>query len=573
MATNSGNSGNSGEFSLTSIMQTASTAMENMNASVAQLEQLSAQGTAASDSLVAAMQSSVDARGDTALSLQTRKLGELEAQERKAEFRAALGMDLDGAARISNALAASYQQTTMLALEQAKGIQQRESVGLLDNPLAYIFNQLVLPDERNALQSTLVAQKVAGESLNQVNQALHATAQNEAAYAKTLSAASIDSQVEGMKNEMIAKGAEVKMKAIQFNAHNVQTIMQARRAELDTLFAVVSARNASEQLALSKEAASRERVRFDEWQKDQKDIDIYVKDMTAYANATAKSLGKPEFTKKQVELAMKGRAVPGVQQMVQQYAQNGFINANSGALGLRYGETPTAALEFATATNTPATPAVQDIYSRASANVSKIVTAEGLNKNDKKAMDMLYNKEVKKLTRGMIESIDARDGTNSYRIPALKVLGQNPEIAESPFYKLLAPEIAAGGLKEADPDALIAKGIEAVKANKLTFSQLASGLQLLFKTGVQLNNAEKQFGRFGMPEQTTYNARVKVPNVVIKQEGAYRTLFAPEPVTPQNLLDLSVINRLLVKKIAADSVPDFNDNISKYQSVIPGASK
>ena len=186
---------NSSDFSLAGIMQSASSVLSTLRDSTATLEALSREGTTVSEAMAKAVAAGTDANGDTALSLETRKLGELEAQQKKSEFYAAIGMDAQGQAKISNQLATAFKENVQRSLETAQSIRERESVGLLDNPLAWIVNQLILPDERNALDANMQEGNVIKASMNQLNNALQQTAQSEAAYAKTISAVSVDSQV------------------------------------------------------------------------------------------------------------------------------------------------------------------------------------------------------------------------------------------------------------------------------------------------------------------------------------------------------------------------------------------
>lgn len=247
MATNS----NSGEFSLASIMQSASSAFSELQSGVEEIKSLSGQSIIVADALAQALANGTNAQGETALSLKTKELGELETQKNKSDFWAALGMDAEGNAKISNQLATSLQENIARSTEIAKSVRERESVGLLDNPLAYIWNQIVLPDERNALAASLQEGDVLKTSLASVNQALQQTAQSEALYTKTRTAASIDSKIAGIESDFQAKALKARYDALQMNAHNVETIMKAPMQVLDFQARIVGLRNQEEHMALA----------------------------------------------------------------------------------------------------------------------------------------------------------------------------------------------------------------------------------------------------------------------------------------------------------------------------------
>lgn len=537
------------DFTTAGAAQAATEHNSLIDATMAALTGLTQQGVDAGNALVEAVTAGTDSRGDTALSLETRKLGELEAQNKNAEFYAALGMDLPGQAKLSTSLAAAFQANTRQALEQAQSIQDREAVTLLDNPLGHIWNQLILPDEKNALEATMKTGEVIKSSMNQLNKALDENARSETQYAKKLTTASVDSQVQGLKADIDAKAAQARMHAIQQNSHDLVTVLAADKQKLDTISQIVQMRNSDEHLALSREAAAQGRVKFDQWQSDQRDTEDYINEMYTLANDTAKRLGKPELTRKEVALALKGKAQPGMQQTIQAYAQAGYINKDSGALGIAYGETPTAALDFSVATRTPLPAGVSDIYASANAKLQKALEAPGskLDKKNKPLMDAEYNKYVLQEVTQLQANIDSRDGTNPYRIPDLKVIAASEAVKNTSLFKnVLSVEVAAGGLSASDPDTIVAKGMVGVAQGKLTLGQLAQDITTFYKAGVQANNAEKQFSRYGMAEQSSYKTKVA-------GAGSMTLFSTPDKVTI-DMTDLTQVNSLLAKLAASKRI-------------------
>lgn len=531
-------------FTTAGAAQAATEHTDLVSSTMEALSALTQQGVEAGNALVAAVSAGTDSRGDTPLSLETRKLGELEAQNKNAEFYASLGMDLQGQAKLSNALGAAFQQNTRQALEQAQSIQERESVGLLDNPLGYIWNQLILPEEKSALEATMKTGEVIKGSMNQLNKALEENAKSEATYATKITAASVDSQVRGLQANINAQAAQARMQAIQMNSHDLVTVLAADKQKLETISQVVQMRNSDEHLALAKEAAAQGRARFEQWQLDQKDTEDYITEMYNLANDTAKKLGKPELTRKEVALAMKGKAQPGLQQTIQAYAQAGYINRDSGALGIAYGETPTAALDFSVATKTPIPTAIGDIYSYASGKIKELVTAGKIDGKNKAILDSEMNRLVDTRTKELISNIDSRDASNPYRIPDMKVLAASEAVKNTALFKnMLSTEVNAGGLTATDPDTLISKGMVAVSQGKLTLGQLAQDITTFYKAGIQANNTEKQFIRYGMPEQSTYKTKVAGAGSL--------TLFATPEQTVVDMTDLTQVNAVLAKIAAS----------------------
>lgn len=561
----------SNDFSLAGIMQSATSAFDKIQSSVATLESLSVQGNTVADAMAAAISQSTDANGDTALSLQTRKLAELQTQKNKADLQVAIGMDGEGNARLSNKLAAKFQETALAEMDQAQSIRERESVGLLDNPLAYLFNQIILPDERNKLAAIQGEKAAVQNSMQTLNSFMQQTARTEAEFAQTMTAASVDSQVAGMEAGLQARALKARMDAINFNAHNVREVIGATQQQIDFQAKVAQIRNSEEHMQLAREAASRERVKFNKWLEDEKDTDAAIAQVTQYANATARAMGRPEFSSKQVELAMKGKSgVPGLVEQIKAFAQTGYVNENSGAIGARYGENFSSSMEFAQNVKTRVPEVVSSIGQQAWAVVKSKVDAGLLPKNDKKAVESALNAEVDALAKKWNKEIDAKDGRNPFNAPALPVLLQQKEVANSTLGKILSVQVAAGGLKEAAPDVVFEKGLEAFRSGQISLPELAANIRTLYSSAALYNNQQNQIERFGIPGQVGYNAKLNIPGVVIGPQGAYRTLniFGPKQENTYNLTDLSAVNRALIKKLAASGINAFNDSQAEYKSVL-----
>ena len=557
------------DFSLAGIMQSATSVFSEMQTSIAEIKNLSAQGTKVADAMANALANGTDANGDTALSVQARLEGELQAQNNKAEFWQAIGQDGAGQAKLSNQLATAFKENTQRALEQAQSIRERESVGLLDNPLAFLFNQIVLPDEKNALDATLQEGAIIKNSMNQLNQALQQTAKSELDYAVTRNKGSIDSQVAGMKANLEAKALKARMDAIQYNSHNLETVMRANQSQIDFQAKVAQIRNSEEHMQLAREAAGRERVKFNKWLADEADTDKAIAEVTRYANATAKSMGRPEFTPKQVEMAMKGKSgIPGLVDQIKSMAQVGYVNENSGAIGARYGESFTTAVDFARNVKVHVPETIARIHQQAFSNVQAKAATNPTLMKDKTAFDLALNNEVQALTKEWNKVIDPLDKRNSYNAPPLSVMLDQAEFKQTKLAGVLATQVKAGGLKEADPVVIVNKGLEAFKQGQISLPELASGIRILYSAAAFYNNQANQYARFGIPEQQGYKVKVDMPNVVIGPAGAHRTLFDQEPNAQYDLTNLADVNRFVIKHLAAQSINAFNDNQAQYKSVL-----
>jgi hypothetical protein len=555
MATNSGNSGQE-DFDLGSLLTAATSQMAMTADTVNKLQTIGGQEQNLYDAMV---QSTLAT--DTSLVTQTAELGKLEAQKKKTEFYEAIGMGGAGAAKISNQLAERYTQSLRDSLELSSSIKQRESVGLLDNPLEYLWNQIILPDERNALNAAVTDAKVASDGLSKINEMAQSTAQTENAFAQTTSLAAAEQQAKAVRAATELRAKSLELQATQAQAHNVVAVANANSQQLQTISQVISARNQATHTALAIESAGRERARFQEWQQDKAETEAYAADMLKYVNAGARIAGRPEWESSKILATIKGKAAPGVAQEVQALAELGYVNASTGLSQL--GQTPSQALAAAAQIKVPVTSQVDELRGIAGARLKAM---EGtLDTKNRAVVEAEFNKQVRIASLEKQNGIDPKDATNPYLIPSTKVMAELVGVKQTKlFQEVLAVEVGAGKLDTTDPAILINKGLEAVKSGKMTLGQLSQDLVTYYSAGSAYNSVKGQFNRFGIPEQVGYKAKIKASGEALAPtdtiSGALRldNIFTGKRTATRDLTDIVQVNELLVRILAAEAAPLFS---------------
>jgi hypothetical protein len=114
-----------------------------------------------------------------------------------------------------------------------------------------------------------------------------------------------------------------------------------------------------------------------------------------------------------------------------------------------------------------------------------------------------------KKAEGYLASI-SQDPNNPYAIaPLPSVLSSVKGIQETAYYqKILKAQNDIGGLKDFDPNQLVGLATAGIKSKQITMDEAVKGLGALFGGATALNNATKQYSKFGLPNQNSLNFQV-----------------------------------------------------------------
>lgn len=536
-------------FDIAGYIQQALEQKNLIDTTTQELRHLQIQNTDLTDQMVTSIMGGTDANGETPLSLQTKKLAELETQKKKDEFYTYIGMNDSGAAKLTNNLADTFVKSTKEAQATAADLKQRKSVGLLDNPLGYFWNQLIIPDQEIKLQGQLDEAKIASDALQKVNAAAQQTAATEKMFEKSMTEASIDSQVAGLQANLATKAISARMAANQSNAHDLVTIMNANAQQLQTIGAVIQMRNSEEHLQMQRESAAREQARFNEWQQDVKAKKEYEQEWLGYINKGAEIAGMaPLDSRKAISMLRSGQQLPS---QVQKLAELGFVNSKAG-MENKLGATPWSVRDAVVTLNLPVTPQVADIYRTAEERVAAEAATNPALAKDKAARELRFNQLVKDINEGRNKVVNPLDQSNPYLIPSLKFMAEtSPEFQNSKLYKVLAPQIA-NGFNTQDSNRIIEAGIEAVKTGKMTISELSTDLVNYHSQAIKANNAQAQFYKFGLNEQEHYVIRPQTSGGILK--GFFKD--KPTDMTSKQQVDEYLIRRF---------IPQFKSHLQQVQ--------
>lgn len=501
------------------------------------------------DQLIAAIMGGMIG-GDTDVSLRAKLLAEQEAQQNARKVYDAVGQGEGYAALVSNQIS-TYESTLQDSQELAGTIAKRESVGFFDNPLEYLWNQIMLPDERNALNAKLAEANVAKKRITDTNEMMSQERKIENEFKITISAATIDSQTDALRQELAAKGYVAKLEANKTNAAlTVQaTNLQGQQLEIAQRFATIQ--SSVEHLQMAHEAAAQTRVRFEEWVKENKDKADFNEQITQWYNAGQAAVGKEPLTTDRVAT------------MFKLYPEQSRAMIDAGVASISAGKAVLGASPWfaqntmmAAKTAIPDSDAyVRDAFAAGNTAIQNAVKAGALKEGDKNQVPTTFNKGAVSYMTDMQKSVDYNNKNNPYILPSPVALttGDSPsrEILGSALWqKSLAARVEAGVLPDSDPKKIIDFAMEDYRAGKITLPEIAEGIKSYYGSGMVINNEFRKFERYGLPPQGQYVVKYPLP-AILGQQITPRSFFSGYNNVDVNLTDPVQINKLLVKLIGS----------------------
>ena len=538
---------------LSSIKVLGDAAASSANQAAAHLSNLASQNTSTTDQLIAAIMGGM-VGGDTDVSLRAKLLAEQEAQQNARKVYDAVGQG-EGYASLLSKQITNYEGTLQDSQELAGTIAKREAVGFFDNPLEYIWNQVMLPDERNALNAKLAEANLAKKRITDTNEMLSQERRIENEFKTTVSAATIDSQTDALLQELTAKGYQAKLDANSKNAAlTIQaTNLQGQQLEIAQRFATIQ--SSVEHLAMAHEAAAQTRVKFEEWVKENKDKAEFNEQITQWYNAGQAAVGKEPLTTDRVAT------------MFKLYPEQSRAMIDAGVASISAGKAVLGASPwFAQNTMMAAKTAipdsdsyVRDAFAAGNSAIQNAVKAGALKEGDKNQVPTTFNKGAVSYMTEMQKSVDYNNKNNPYILPSPAALttGDSPskEILSSALWqKSLAARVEAGVLPDSNPKTIIDFALEDYKAGKITLPEIAAGIKSYYGSGMVINNEFRKFEKYGLPPQGQYVASIKLPSG-FGGGIAGMNPFSGFTKVDVNLTDPVAINKLIVSMAKMNAGP------------------
>ena len=407
-------------------------------------------------------------------------------------------------------------------------IEKDQSVGFLDNPIAWVGAQLAVAPKIEKYNAIIDNYNATSDLLTTLNSATQQVAATEQATMQTVTAdsAAAASRLAGV--QYLSRANEATIKAL---ANDTAQIKFMRDSDIQKISIQADARRTIDQAS----ELSRRNEMF-ELQKKQFQISMareerlaakerreedFQNTMVAMANLGANQLGSRTFASVEDFKLFAQRNPEQAQKLMSIGYDISDVVTNKGGQGsIMLGSSPgDTALSLVSVRGTLKTNPMMDTFLKTAYNtaMTPVPGKEAPDPKKPETVKAAVNAVVQQ--RVALDSKDIRNGdTNIYRPPTwgemIAVIGGDDKLPA--FYKkVLQQEVRNNPSALVDPQVLFSRGVEAVRAGTVKFEEMVSGVQQLAKTAGETNNAIRNYASVGVPSQKSYTTQVKVhPNAM-----------------------------------------------------------
>ena len=496
--------------------------------------------------------------------------GELKAQENKRAFATSVGSNMDVSSEIMSSLGLQLRQASIEAIKAKDIVAQKQSVGLFDNPLEYLINQITIGDDINRAEAVQGKADQIAQSLAQINASTQSTAQTQNAIAQTTSAAAVQAGVASVRQKAAEQAAIIEQQNLLYNVQGIEKVQALNQQQLSNMFAAKTAinsekslENAQATLAITREnhkiALEERRERIEAKKASVQEVE----EIGNTINSGRAILGlAPIPAGKAIQLMKIGGELGN--SIKDQYAKGAIAestgikvisdNPGKAALTIAQSQAPLA----------PAMKPVKDLLMQSLSAVANgtVKGANGLPVDTKnlQAVTSATNDAVRLQAKNMAGNIKVGDANNIYAPPTYQSLIEAaPAVKDTALFQQVLAPLVTTGLTDINPTQVLTLTSQAVAKGQLPFNTAVQDIKTLFSGVAMVNNVTKDYVRVGLPAQNSYNTSVSIVNANTPNVLSFTTTQNLKV----NMLDTTQINSLLSKQMAAQ-------RINTFASLLPG---
>ena len=432
--------------------------------------------------------------------------GLLAAQDATQATKTAFDFDAtDPNSRKRQAIAlynSSYDKAQAL-LDQ---IGEKKSINFLDDPLGYMGAQLTIHDDIAAYNTVATKGNMAFATVRDVDSTLTAAAQMEKATAKTINNDSIANDALIASNQFAELASQAAYNAVGSNINQFKALISgdatATKLAMDQFQVIKS----DQMLEIQQKQFDLHKKQVELMLSEHADKDTALKidaGMIVKGMALSKvPLPEGDEAKARFQALLK---TPAGKQLYQTYYQLGLdatAQEMSGA-PLRFGAN--AGDVFYNEATTKGNFANSE-YANQMNYINSIRSVQPPPTVNTKNPEEVKKWITAKVAADMKEWSADAEAHLLTKAPTPAEIGLNPAVAATPFFKeVMAASAAAKGLGPTPSEAFSA-GMDAVKAGKMTASELSYGMQQYYETAVNMNTRKNYFA--AIPGQDGYKAKI-----------------------------------------------------------------
>lgn len=401
-----------------------------------------------------------------------------------------------------------------------KEIEKKDSVGLTDDPISYIFNQLTINDDisrHNAANARLTA---AEEQLNRLNALTQTTATTQRLIDDSVNAATIKATTDSLAAATQIKKNEAFIQGQTYNAEAIKAVLGASKDQLQVAFSVYGAQKQQEQIGIALAHLDLDRQRFD-WQKQEKDDlkkgDSYTLEKINMGGRMMMGAGWQDIptesakAKEAIGLLKSGSPVGKFYQEAYMTAERSLTVDPSGNTR-QLATSPAHAIDVLNTFPIKLTPAqepVKAVLEQAKNMVAQAIQTGTLDGKNKALVESTLNSTVGQIIKDQARQIKPGDSENVFNIGSIGTLiSSSPTIKALPvIQKVVAPALASGA-DLTDPNKIFSLVATALKDKTISYQE-ALDISTIYHVGVGTNLEARQFSSLGIVPSYSYNTKIQ----------------------------------------------------------------
>jgi hypothetical protein len=452
----------------------------------------------------------LDIGANNAIIEQVKNQGALASQNARLKAGAIFGADLNQQGEQITQNVDLWNGAYQQKLKSLKDIQEKDSVGFMDNPLGFIINQFSVNDDIRSHNSALEIEQAAKQHIDEINQMSNATAQNQKNFEISINQAAIDASAKNTADTAQVAANKAKTDGLNYNIEGLQTAINASKEQTALKFQSLSAANAQAQLGLAMQNYALHKQEFD-WKKEEKakaaeGDDFFVDRIQAglkvmYGDKAPDLSASPKLARQYLML-LKSNSPAGKE------ATDAYMAGQSGVLGGSPAQVIDSIGNGVAFQFTPAQAPIKKLFDLVTQEVSQGVASGAVTKANYQST---INNTVTGKLNTYLKDIEPGSGNNPFNIGAVSSIIQMPGVSNLPLAKnILAPAVISGA-KLDDPKQVYSTAISAINSGKLSIADAADGLVTLYQKGVDTNLATRQLTKFGIvPTENMHSYKTQI---------------------------------------------------------------
>lgn len=469
---------------------------------------LGAAATITGDSTAVATQAAIDAA--------TVKSTEQAANLRTQSARQKIGLDFGTDASQQNQIYTHLSEVESEAWngqqEVLKTINDKQSVGFLDDPLTFISNKLTIDADIGKYNGFLRTRQDALDRIEELNSVTSSSAILQAQFSNSITVTSAEAATRLAASQATLLANNSKLEGIKYNVEGIKEATQANAQKLGFMFSAQAAQNSAAHLALAAASNAREAEKF-AFQKEEKlKDDKWNSSIVDSVNVGRVIRGLQPLTGVKAEAVIQN--LKGKGPLADEFTADWKAGETFGATNkVQLSSDPAGAVALFTSGRAVNLPPAQELVKEKLGTAMELVSLDKtLDRKDAGAVKAALNKATAQVVLADSREVKPGDSKNLFSIaPINQIVQAGSASAETPIYQKLLKPLIDNGVDLNDPNKVISATVAGMKDGTISYNDAIS-LTTIYQQAQAANLAQRDLPKFGIDPVFQYNVRVSTPN-------------------------------------------------------------